>query len=284
MARINQSNWFSYHVFTELDRDHVLTNQVQNLLKTLNEKQLIDGFFYIRYNVMGRHLRLRFSGNPDSEKGIDRAVSEQFSSDDFRVEKTVYIPEVARYGGPETLPVAERYFQLSSEVCMAILEEHPTNILSRAVILHFAMAVASGKSQSKLIRLFESYTQAWISHGGFSASPSIEEASQAYFEPQYLNMKQGAFFKSLSTTFSSNESTGTPWLDRWYSGNKTLLSELGSLVDESTFFDVVQSLMHMTNNRLGIKNYEESFVAYLLKRTWEDECSTFQANNEMREF
>jgi len=272
MEACNTRCWFSYHVFTESDRNWVLTHLVQELVRQLTEQKLIDRFFFMRYNEGGKHLRLRFRGFVSTEQVIDTKIQEFFTIDTFQVKKEVYQPEMLRYGGIKALPIAEQHFQLSSEVCMAVLNEKSDEMLTRGAILHFAMAKASGKTSSELIQLFTSYTQNWFSYSGLSGKQTDrEELIHTYFEPQYNGMRRSNFFRDLSEIFSSNNSTGISWLDQWFKGNQHLLADLNRVMTDDIYFSVMESLIHMTNNRLGIKNFDEAFVAYLLKRILEDE-------------
>lgn len=269
---MDTKTWFSYHLFTTLDRNEILITQVKDILNLFQEKKLIDRFFYIRYNEGGKHLRLRFEGFFHSEQEIEKSIQDYFPTDNFKIRKEAYQPETVRYGGKETLFIAEQHFQLSSEVCLIVLDEKPDDLLSRAVILHFSLAKASGKTSSELIQLFDNYIQHWFLHSGLSKeNQDIKEVMKTYFEPRYTEMKHGDFFQTLSDTFASGEHTGICWIDQWYKGNKSLLHQLNLLLNTASYFSVLESLMHMTNNRLGIKNYEESFLAYLLKRILEDE-------------
>ena len=264
--------WLSYHVYTELNRTEVLSNRVTSIIEWVENNESIHQFFYIRYNEGGKHLRLRFESSNSAIKEIDSMVRRCFFSNQFQVMEESYNPEISRYGGSDALPTAEEYFQLSSKVCLAVLNEKPHDILSRALILHFAMAKACSKKPVELIQFFKRYLHNWFSYSGLLEQHSdINRIAKDYFEPRYIEMNTAAFFQNLSETFESNESTEISWLDSWYQGNRELLGKLDLLLNEEAFFSVLESLMHMTNNRLGIQNYDESFLAYLLKRILENQ-------------
>jgi thiopeptide-type bacteriocin biosynthesis protein len=86
-----------------------------------------DGWFFIRYGDPDTHLRLRFTGDPLRLSGEVlprfRETVEPLLRDGVvkRVLLDTYRREVARYGGPEHIARAERFFHADSDAVLAIL-------------------------------------------------------------------------------------------------------------------------------------------------------------------
>ena len=272
----NSENWFSYHIFFEDDRDVFLQKAIVPLIEVLKAKLGIQQFFYIRYNEGGPHIRIRILSTHKKQttisKIIDATCRSYFGTNDFKLREMAYHPETERYGGTAALPFAEAHFVLSSKVCLTVLAEQPEDVLSRALLLHFCMIAVSNLSTVEIYRLYDSYVQSWFPHSGLSETDTnSRQVAFKHYEPEYQKMPQKALFGEINKRIEANEETGISWLDTWIKGNKNILSDLFRSVGyESRFHRILESLIHMTNNRLGVKNYDEAFLAYLLKRTIED--------------
>ncbi|HEX7286581.1 MAG TPA: lantibiotic dehydratase [Candidatus Angelobacter sp.] len=107
--------------------DRLLLDLVQPLVKEVMGAGAADGWFFIRYSDPRWHLRLRLHGNPAalSLHVLPRlgwlAAEQQRQGTLWRMEIDSYEREVERYGGPRGIAVAERLFQLDSELCLALL-------------------------------------------------------------------------------------------------------------------------------------------------------------------
>jgi len=89
-----------------------------------------DCGFYVRYNEDGNHVRVRVrpcaaAQRPQVLAAVE-ALTDELVRDRLvgRVQRDVYVPEVARYGGPEGLMLAERlFFADSSDVADLLARE-----------------------------------------------------------------------------------------------------------------------------------------------------------------
>ena len=273
----NSKDWISFHIFFKDERNAFLQKAVVPLIEQLKTASVIRDFFYIRYNQEGPHIRIRFLCQEVMKEALSEMINavckNYFGARFFELREVVYRPETERYGGSATLPLAEAHFALSSKVCLAVLSEQPDNILSRAMILHFSMMAVSALSMGEIHELCDTYLENWFSHSGLIQDGiTPRQAAIKHFEPEYQKMPQKDLFKKIYYLIDTNDETGISWLDTWIEGNKSTLSDLFKAAgDPSKFQRILESLIHMTNNRLGVKNYDEAFLAYLLKRTIEDE-------------
>ncbi len=107
--------------------DRLLRELVQPLVKEVMGAGTADGWFFIRFSDPRWHLRLRLHGNPAalSLHVLPRlgwlAGEQQRQGTLWRMQLDSYEREIERYGGPRGIAVAERLFQLDSELCLALL-------------------------------------------------------------------------------------------------------------------------------------------------------------------
>lgn len=113
------SEWLTAKIYTgKATADAVLREVVAPLVA--DTRDVADLWFFLRYGDPDHHLRVRFHGDV-----LDR-LHERVRPlvDDGRVSKVVldtYRREVARYGGPEGILVAEQVFRHDSDAVLAIL-------------------------------------------------------------------------------------------------------------------------------------------------------------------
>lgn len=105
----------------------LLADLLGNLLHTLQEQNLIDNWFYIRYGDPEPHLRLRF--HAERQEAIQPLLASllQWGSTLARAGSIqrytldTYEREVERYGGPEGLDLCEQIFGIDSIISKNIL-------------------------------------------------------------------------------------------------------------------------------------------------------------------
>ncbi|PWS39874.1 hypothetical protein DKT74_36035, partial [Streptomyces sp. ZEA17I] len=157
--------WLSLHCFLRSapeDVDTLLTEEVAPLLDGLVAGGEAGGWFFIRYDEGGHHLRIRVRGAseatavsladalakaagrlPDTGPGAGTGTGQ---AEHAEVRAVPYVPETARYGGPEALPVAEEVFVRSSRVAVRAVRETPRGSarLALAIDLAHTTALACG--------------------------------------------------------------------------------------------------------------------------------------------
>jgi len=107
--------------------DRLLLELVQPLAEEAISSGTADGWFFIRFSDAHWHLRLRIHGNPAalSLNVLPRlgwlAQEQQRRGTLWRMQLDTYQREVERYGGPRGVALAEKIFQLDSELCLALL-------------------------------------------------------------------------------------------------------------------------------------------------------------------
>ena len=122
--------WLSLHIYGgNSDVEHALTKHLSPLIKTMQQERLFSHWFFIRYSDPDWHLRLRFRGEPETLLSkVLPAVSAVLCSL-ITVDKlshfTVapYEREIERYGGDNTITIAESLFGVCSETTLQVLSQ-----------------------------------------------------------------------------------------------------------------------------------------------------------------
>ncbi len=139
------SPWTSLKIYCGVGHaDRLLTEYIVPLLSEAQHRQVIDGWFFLRYHDPRFHLRVRVHGAPTSAKfallqqldaSLDSAVSEH------RVSSVVfdtYVREIERYGGAAAIELVERVFHADSIAVAALLPylaDMPSAALRDAAVL-----------------------------------------------------------------------------------------------------------------------------------------------------
>jgi thiopeptide-type bacteriocin biosynthesis protein len=123
------SEWLYAKLYTGVaTADRLLLEIVAPLVKEALDSKAADRWFFIRYGDPDRHVRVRFHGVPErlwrEVLPALHAVTGPLAIDGRlrKVQVETYEREIERYGGPEGIELAERFFQADSEAVLEILE------------------------------------------------------------------------------------------------------------------------------------------------------------------
>lgn len=107
--------------------DRLLLDVVAPLVERLQERSVINRWFFVRYADPHGHLRLRFRcGHPSNAMAVLDALNGPLaaaleSGAVYRIELDTYVREVARYGGEAGIVFAEGVFHADSEAVLGLL-------------------------------------------------------------------------------------------------------------------------------------------------------------------
>jgi thiopeptide-type bacteriocin biosynthesis protein len=227
--------------------------------------------FFIRYaDEQGPHLRLRFKGDTDwLNEVVLPALEQHFKPYGHWIDQP-YTPEPQRFGGVEALVLAEEHFHISSRVVLDRLQRTPyayNDAMFDALRLNMMAVLAAGLNRHETQRYFAALSRSWVLN--FFASDtsqneliaSVEADFDAAMAPQKtaITDELDALWKALlKEKFDTNQ---PEWL-RWYRGNVLIFKSLGENTEKA-----MPSLLHLTNNRLGIINQDEAYLMYILGKT-----------------
>jgi hypothetical protein len=212
-----------------------------------------------------------------------------------------YEPEIERYGGPLGILVAEKQFEASSNAVLAIIEESKQwdydRALGAAIQLHLGFAFSIGMDLKETAAFYSHISTIWFSRAyKYEENIGPEELKKRRdtvtraFEDNFSKQKSNLvpYFNTLWKAFTGNIEFEQEWLNQWITDTAAIREQLkdaqtrGELVFPSRFklqpfedipesqqqlWAILESYVHMTNNRLGILNRDEAFLGYLIKES-----------------
>lgn len=261
--------WLSIH-FYPLETENVfLTRAVKPFLEQYIWPQQGTRAFFVRYeDAKGRHIRLRLRGEADwLEETLRPALAGWFEGRG-QWQEVAYEPETERFGGPAGLAWAEEYFHVSTRVVIERLsrETHTYgDAMFDALRMQTMTAFAAGFKREKAAWYFGQLCDLWAvsffpNEKGEEKLSVLKNDFEKNFEPQQgaLQAASNALWKALET--EKFDKSQPEWL-RWFRGNQLILKEFGENLDK-----VLPSLIHLTNNRLGVNNQDEVYLNYILSK------------------
>lgn len=278
--------WLSTYLFLEGDYNFFLSNELDPFVQSLEDKGILAKFFFIRYYENGKHIRLRLCPHLNSISLLTEELSywlkelEQKTEDQYellRWESVSYIPETERYGGEVALPICESFFCESSKMVLKLIK---TTAFDYSAALLFSIQL--NLTFLKACKVPVSEQQAlWkiIMHGWLSTANELLVYSQSghdnsndvlvFFEQSYEKQRETFLQIKEETDELGQTHTEDHWYPFWEKSVCTLDIKLKELLDcnieaECTsLYNIYLSLIHMTNNRLGLQNHDEAFLGYV---------------------
>ena len=288
-------SWIALHLHYHADLDRLLTGLVRPLLAELEAAPSIDRSFFIRYALGGPHLRLRLRVLDGHEEAVRAAVAaraaaffhERPSERSMPVEEIQRInqsilatdpseredaihpdnclrerpfePETERYGGAALLPYSLDYFALSSARALRFLDAHGGTPRGRQLplILRMLLGEALGFADDgeELLTLLASPFE-----GQEGMKPFVERGDRLFEE------QKEAFCRLVRADVEGRLGAALPaalaGLDL-FEAARGLAAAWGSISAEARL-RIAGSQMHMSANRLGLRNAEEVYLGRVL--------------------
>lgn len=283
MTNGSPDTWLSLHCFLRSapeDVDAFLTEDVAPLLDGLGA----GGWFFIRYDEGGHHLRLRVRGVSEERaaslpKAVARPaervpVAESVHEQDVRgqaehaeVRVEPYVPETARYGGPAALPVAEEVFQRSSQVAVRAVRDAPRGSARLALAIDLAHTTAHACDMDRLaaarwLRLHAASWR-WAEDVPLLGPQHIHARVNSVYALQRDTLASRA--RDLWQALEDGTATGAP--ADWYDGVRAADRALRAVSPPVGRPYIWASQLHMLFNRMGLAPDEERAVCRLAART-----------------
>jgi hypothetical protein len=286
----DERSWRAYHLHYHEDQDRLLREMLAPLVARLRHEGRIGRFFFVRYNLGGPHVRLRWQplGDPaDAEGALAAAAADFFlrapstaslpeatvrklnrtvlridplagPQDDVVVPDNSWQPapvrfEVERYGGHGRLGATLDLFTASSERALVLLDE--------------LRALSEGRAQTHFVRLVlqlaaafagddEELVAALAGYGmrfmGSAFAPCAEKAD--HFFAAHAEVLGALADEALAPAALDGEPL--------VAAVRRFLPALEGL-GEKKRWHVAASHLHMTANRLGLLNPDEVYLSRL---------------------
>lgn len=263
--------WLSIHFFPTATQNAFLVGQLHPFLGQQVWPVAGTRFFYIRYSdADGPHLRLRFRGTEEWLSGVLRPALEPLLSAEGHWKVLDYVPEPARFGGEAALPWAEEHFHISSRVALDRINRDNYvygDTLFDAMRLHVSAAFAAGLTVDQSSAYFDGLCNQWI---GAFFSPADDAMDAALLrkevradfdktlDPQFAFLQDALRQMYRALQDQQFDVKQPEWL-RWFRGNELIFKELGKDLEKA-----LPSLLHLTNNRLGVNNQDEAYLLFVL--------------------
>jgi len=256
-------------------------------------KPLLESYFYDY-----------FKPNPSERKDpgyIKNLPEEHRWFPNNTIQYIPYEPEVERYGGPTGIIIAEGQFQVSSDAVLAVIEESENwdydRALGAAIQLHLGFAFAMGMDLTETTAFYSHISRMWFARSyGYEENIPEEELKKRQeitwkaFKENFDKQKETLvpYHETLWDAFTEGIEFEQEWLNRWLTGMAKIRDQLkkvqaeGKLIIPGWFnpqpvgnipganrqlWAILESYVHMTNNRLGILNRDEAFLGYLIKES-----------------
>jgi thiopeptide-type bacteriocin biosynthesis protein len=255
--------YLSIHIFDN-DLNRLLKEVVFPFIEKVEAKKQAASYFFIRYSEGGNHIRLRLL---TVDEAALRVEIEKYFATFFQnntIQYIAYAPEIERYGGVNNIAIAEQHFYLSSQTVKCLMsfsenwEDNFATGLSLQLQILFVHAV--GFSEEKKRDFFRDYYQNWLPI--FEATMQAKQVFQAQFHKarhQATIDFANAFWQDLEENLDFEDA----FLADWYFQTKTIAERFTCNGDDQ-LLKIYESLLHMTNNRLGISNPDEVLLAFIL--------------------
>jgi len=211
----------------------------------------------------------------------------------YKIVETEYKQEVERYGGEIGIVLAESLFHQSSlsvlEIMKAVQNWQSDSAISMAIVMHVVLIHYLIKNDEEKYTFYSFTSDAWSDkaldyiYANTKVKSDIKTLQNYYFK-SYTQLKPGfkKLLKPVNQMLKKNHRSADLWLNCWSEFGQVFSEKIHSaiLAQELTYntdyninkpyFSIFESYLHMTNNRLGISNHNESFVYYILKQLQND--------------
>ncbi|EGI71405.1 lantibiotic dehydratase, C terminus family [Pseudoalteromonas distincta] len=277
------SEWLSLKIYSGNSLvEQLLSEKLLPLIES--NKNLYKKWFFIRYSDPDWHIRVRFHGKPNILCGellplLNNLLDPMIESGELhKVELMTYEREVERYGGPESIDLAESLFMYDSELitnaCL-LVDDYGEDIRWRIALnythnLLNLFNYTDDERLSLISRLRDGFGNE------FNENSILRKQLGSRFR-EYQDQLNDDFIKLNTVDIDGLDETQKfifKLLKEWQNNAEPIVKALVKLIKENklncTRDSLLGSLLHMHNNRI-FKAYgrEQEFVIHdLLRRKY----------------
>lgn len=297
-------DWYGLHVYRYGRQDEFLVDGLAPVLAPLRASGAVTDWFFLRYWQGGHHVRVRLRLRPDDARPVLDEVTAKlaaylaetpdagdFDADEFRAAQPTmaalegeqvdeiqppdtivpmpYVPELAKYGGPRGVAIAERFFCRSSDIALDTVRRCAGSS-SKRLGSGFSMMVrgmcAAELSPERMAAFFAHYCRLWSPYTFdrfLDAWPDLLRARAdamrshvAGLLSQVAALGADPFHAAVRDAWQEVRKAGPEVLDAVTLAGADATAERRERV-------LLVSYLHTHNNRLGLIPEHEAFLGYL---------------------
>lgn len=277
-----EQKWFAVYLFYPGELDEVLLGLIAPLTDVyLSDRRLVPSYFFIRYWEGGSHIRLRVKTDAEQWQVILKQLEERADKlfTGYDLTAAVYAPEIERYGDERSIYWAERHFFQSSVFVLNYIctRKNGASVLIQALRMQLILLFAAQLEMSRLTEIGAFFINGWLPrlYTKTDDFPAQKTFWLNEFENSFKRTKE--FILPASLAFWEELNTGTAdkqVMELLKVDQQIMLNYLAGGFGETKITEIMTSIMHMDNNRLGISNYEEAYGMYCTMQ-----CLDFIAQN-----
>lgn len=218
-----------------------------------------------------------------------------------------YEPEFGRYGGLSGITLSEKQFLISSQTVLEFIKLKGKtwsydDAMGIAIKMHLTFIHGAGLNIDEAISFFNFYAKNWLPYTFKNIQEEITEEdfesqstlSIQVFEQSFESQKASLipFHSILWNAMEDGNSFDEDILNNWMRENKLIINDLklkdreGELssrnskyiyqikpapyLEKELLWSIFVDFIHMTNNRLGIFNRDESYLSFMMMRCLEE--------------
>jgi thiopeptide-type bacteriocin biosynthesis protein len=265
--------WLSAHIYYEGSAEHLLCQVIQpfvNLVQPLLHSTC--PYFFIRYGEGGPHMRLRLHTIHNYIPLLKEALEASISCSNYTVNYIPYVPEIKRYGNGFTIALAETLFHASSSCSLQLIASMAHWDLQMALPaawqMHIVFFHALNEDVQRISLICRQFVETWMAallkNKKEISFEQVKSHMHGLYDRQAITLQ-----KAAATLWQLLENREAPAPLQAYADACRIMLQQYKLagLEEVQFNYAIRSLLHMTNNRLGIPNKEEPWCLFITGRS-----------------
>ena len=265
----HQFEWVSAHIHYK-DSAHALLCRFIQPFITQATPLLHSScpYFFIRYNEGGPHIQLRLQTRQHHINQLKELLEASLYHSVHIIHYIPYITETGKYGHETTLQLAEALFHASSMCCLQCLTAQEQNDTATALRLawqmHLAFFHALQHEPDAVQQHCRQFTAAWLKVLQKKNTTITHEQLLNHMHTLY-NRQAHALQPAASNLWNQLETAQAPEpFETYAKACRSLLLQYNEADwKPGQLAYAIRSLLHMTNNRLGIPNSEEAWCLFI---------------------
>lgn len=278
---IKEEDWCSVYLYYEGDYHEFLHRVVQHVALFFDKYQL-SYYFFIRYvDKIGPHIRFRvLLVNNINKKHLLTDLSKKFNDRIISISEEPYKREMQRYYGDRGIDLAEYQFVICSKLVVNITKkigvlkyEAAMIIAMSLVVIHLKILKSIGFSIKQILsRIIKDWTPRAIEHSKILKIKNIHHVEDLIKKYNELLLSYGNVIElvKIQLTNEREDKTHIEEIDesklseKWCIEMEHITQMCFKKLNASEASNMSMHFIHLLNNRLGIRNIDEPFQAYLI--------------------